>query len=52
MGDNLFDRFGKQLDSMMANDLVTQLVAALRVKYGVSVNEGVFAEAFKAQPQQ
>ncbi len=46
------DRFGKQLDSMMANDLVTQLVAALRAKYGVSVNEGVFAEAFKAQPQQ
>lgn len=46
------DRFGKQLDSMLANDLVTQLVAALRAKYGVSVNEGVFAEAFKAQPQQ
>jgi peptidyl-prolyl cis-trans isomerase D len=46
------ERFGKQLDSMLANDLVTQLVAALRSKYGVSIDEAVFAQAFKPQTQQ
>jgi peptidyl-prolyl cis-trans isomerase D len=46
------ERFGKQLDSMLANDLVAQLVAALRGKYGVSIDEAVFAQAFKPQTQQ
>jgi peptidyl-prolyl cis-trans isomerase D len=46
------DRFGKQLDTMVANDLVTQLLAALRAKYGVTVNEQVFAAAFTPQQQQ
>ena len=44
------DRFGKQLDTMIGNDLAAQLLAALRAKYGVTVNEQVFAAAF--QPQQ
>jgi peptidyl-prolyl cis-trans isomerase D len=46
------DRFGKQLDTMIANDLVTQLLGALRGKYGVTVNEQVFAAAFSPQQQQ
>jgi len=46
------DRFGKQLDTMVANDLVTQLLGALRSKYGVTVNEQVFAAAFSSQQQQ
>ncbi len=46
------DRFGKQLDTMIANDLVTQLLGALRSKYGVSVDEQVFAAAFAPQQQQ
>ena len=46
------DRFGKQLDTMVANDLVAQLLAALRSKYGVTVNEAVFAAAFRPQQQQ
>jgi len=46
------DRFGKQLDSMVANDLVAQLLAALRGKYGVTINEAVFAAAFQPQQQQ
>jgi peptidyl-prolyl cis-trans isomerase D len=46
------DRFGKQLDTMIANDLVTQLLGALRAKYGVTVNEQVFAAAFAPQQQQ
>ena len=46
------DRFGKQLDSMVANDLILQLVAALRTKYGVSVDEAAFAAAFQPQQQQ
>ena len=47
------ERFGKQLDSMMANDLITQLVGALRAKYGVTVDEAAFAAAFRPQqPQQ
>jgi peptidyl-prolyl cis-trans isomerase D len=45
------DRFGKQLDTMVANDLILQLVAALRAKYGVSVDEPVFVAAFKPQQQ-
>ena len=46
------DRFGKQLDGMMANDLILQLVAALRIKYGVTVDEPAFAAAFRPQSQQ
>ena len=45
-------RFGKQLDGMIGNDLVTQFLAALRAKYGVSVNEEVFTAAFQSQQQQ
>ncbi|MFO1080782.1 MAG: peptidyl-prolyl cis-trans isomerase [Reyranellaceae bacterium] len=43
------DRFGKQLDSMIANDLLLQLVGALRAKYGVAVDDAVFAAAFRPQ---
>jgi peptidyl-prolyl cis-trans isomerase D len=43
------DRFGKQLDTMMANDLILELVAALRTKYGVTVDESAFAAAFRPQ---
>jgi peptidyl-prolyl cis-trans isomerase D len=46
------ERFGKQLDAMLANDLVQQLVGALRGKYGVTIDEAVFAEAFKLQTPQ
>jgi peptidyl-prolyl cis-trans isomerase D len=46
------DRFGKQLDTMIANDLVAQLLGALRSKYGVTVNDQVFAAAFASQQQQ
>ncbi len=46
------ERFGKQLDGMIGNDLVTQYLAALRTKYGVSVNEEVFTAAFQSQQQQ
>ena len=45
------DRFGKQLDTMVANDLILQLVAALRTKYGVTVDEAAFAAAFRPQQQ-
>jgi peptidyl-prolyl cis-trans isomerase D len=45
------DRFGKQLDSMVANDLILQLIAAMRTKYGVSVDEAVFVAAFRPQNQ-
>jgi len=45
------DRFGHQLDTMVANDLLAQLLAALRGKYGVTVNDQVFAAAFQQQPQ-
>lgn len=44
------DKYGKQLDVMVANDLVAQLLAALRLKFGVTVNDAAFAAAF--QPQQ
>jgi peptidyl-prolyl cis-trans isomerase D len=43
------DRFGKQLDGMIGNDLVAQLLAALRAKYGVTVNEQAFTAAFQSQ---
>ena len=46
------DRFGKQLDTMMANDLILELIAALRIKYGVTVDEAAFAAAFRPQQQQ
>jgi peptidyl-prolyl cis-trans isomerase D len=46
------ERFGKQLDSMVANDLILQLIAALRTKYGVTVDEAVFVAAFRPQNQQ
>jgi peptidyl-prolyl cis-trans isomerase D len=46
------ERFGKQLDTMIANDLVAQLLAALRGKYGVTVDDQVFAAAFTPQQQQ
>ena len=36
----------------MANDLILQLVAALRIKYGVTVDEPAFAAAFRPQSQQ
>jgi peptidyl-prolyl cis-trans isomerase D len=45
------DRFGQQLDTMIANDLLAQLLVALRGKYGVTINEQVFAAAFQQQPQ-
>jgi peptidyl-prolyl cis-trans isomerase D len=46
------DRFGKQLDISIGNDLVAELLAALRQKYGVRLNEGVFQAAFQFQQQQ
>ena len=47
------DRFGKQLDGMVGNDLVAQLLAALRTKYGVAVNEaGRSPPPSKPQQQQ
>ena len=42
-------RFGTQLDSMLANDLVQQLLAALKAKYGVTVDQAAFAQAFAPQ---
>jgi peptidyl-prolyl cis-trans isomerase D len=45
------ERFGKQLDSMVANDLILQLVSALRTKFGVTVDEPMFIAAFKPQNQ-
>jgi peptidyl-prolyl cis-trans isomerase D len=45
------DRFGKQLDTMIANDLILQLVGALRAKFGVTVDEPAFMAAFKPQQQ-
>jgi len=46
------DRFGKQLDGMIGNDVIAQLLAAFRAKYGVAVNEQVFMAAFQPQNQQ
>ena len=45
------DRFGKQLDSMVANDLILQLIAAMRTKYGVVVDDAAFVAAFRPQNQ-
>ena len=45
------ERFGKQLDTMVANDLILQLVSALRAKFGVTVDEPAFMAAFKPQQQ-
>ena len=45
------ERFGKQLDSAVASDLILQLVAALRTKYGVTVDEAMFLASFKPQQQ-
>jgi len=45
------ERFGKQLDTMVANDLILQLVSALRAKFGVTVDEPAFVAAFKPQQQ-
>jgi peptidyl-prolyl cis-trans isomerase D len=45
-------RFGTQLDTMIANDLVAQFLAALRLEYGVTVDDGTFAAAFQPQQQQ
>lgn len=44
-------RFATQLDSMIATDLVTQLLTALRLKYGVSLDEAAFAAAFSSPEQ-
>jgi len=46
------ERFGQQLDTMVANDLLAQLLVALRGKYGVTINEQVFTAAFQQQPSQ
>jgi len=46
------ERFGGQLDTMIANDLVAQLLGALRAKYGVKVDEQLLATAFRPQQQQ
>ncbi len=46
------DRFGTQLDTLVGNDLVAQLLGALRQKYGVTVNQAVFAQAFAPDQQQ
>ena len=46
------ERFGKQLDGMVGNDLIAQFLAALRTKYGVSVDEAAFTAAFQSQQQQ
>jgi peptidyl-prolyl cis-trans isomerase D len=48
----LVERFGKQLDGMVGNDLVAQLLAALRTRYGVTVDEHSFMQAFQPQQQQ
>jgi len=37
---------------MVGNDLVSQFLAALRTKYGVSVDQQVFTSAFQSQSQQ
>jgi peptidyl-prolyl cis-trans isomerase D len=49
---DMLERFGKQLDVTVGNDLIGALLAGLRLKYGVTINEAIFAAAFQAQPQQ
>lgn len=46
------DRFGTQLDTMIANDLVAQMLGGLRQKYGVAIDQAAFAQAFAQQQQQ
>jgi peptidyl-prolyl cis-trans isomerase D len=46
------ERFGKQLDVAVGNDLVAELLGGLRQKYGVKLNEQVFTAAFQPQQQQ
>ncbi len=49
---DMLERFGKQLDVTVGNDLIGALLAGLRLKFGVSIDEATFAAAFQAQPQQ
>ena len=37
---------------MIGNDLVAEFLGALRLKYGVTVDQAVFAQAFSPQQQQ
>ncbi len=46
------DRFGTQLDTLIGNDLVAEMLGALRQKYGVKIDQAVFAQAFAPQQQQ
>ncbi|MBV8394620.1 MAG: hypothetical protein JOY81_15690, partial [Alphaproteobacteria bacterium] len=46
------ERYGSQLDTMVANDMIAQLIAALRARYGVSIDQQMFASAFQFQQQQ
>ncbi len=46
------DRFGKQLDVAVGNDLIAELLAALRTKYGVKLDEPTFTAAFQFTQQQ
>lgn len=46
------DRFGKQLDVTIGNDLIAELLNGLRQKYGVTLNQAAFAAAFQSQAQQ
>ena len=46
------ERFGKQLDISIENDLVAELLAGLRQKFGVKLNEATFQAAFQFQQQQ
>lgn len=45
-------RYGGQLDTMVANDMISQLLAALRARYGVTVDQQMLATAFQSQQQQ
>lgn len=45
------ERFGKQLDISIENDLVAELLFALRQKFGVQLNDATFQAAFQLQPQ-
>lgn len=46
--------FGRQLDSQFANDLVGQMLQSWRQRYGVTIDQAVFAAAFRPQqaPQE
>ncbi len=45
----MIDRFGAQLDAMLANDLVAQFLRALGQKFGLTVNQAVFSQTFAPQ---